>query len=107
MSPYNYIKILDIFPDLTQLDDNHMCVRCPVCGKIDIKSVENMKLDSDSKFGKEIKYIIYICQDCFENENNLNLFIEECHNDEYYTCPVLCCDKYMNVISEGECTYVS
>ena len=111
MSPYNYIKILDTFPDLTQLDDNHICVRCPVCGKIDVKSLNDMKLHQDSKFGKEIKYIIYICLDCYENDNNLNLFTEGIIDAEYYTCsytcPILCYNKYMNIICEGECTYVS
>lgn len=105
------IKILEYFPNLDKLDNQHICIRCPVCGKIKIKDLREMKINEDSRLGREIKYMVYICLDCYEDENNINLFIVEYHDPDYlyctYTCPTLCYDKYMNLISTGECIYVS
>lgn len=103
---------LNSLPDLNNLD-NQICVQCPLCGNIEIKSLKDMKVDPTSDFGKKIKYAIYICFNCHDDENNITSFtVDEFRDDNnvvYFsdTCTMLCYDKYMNLISTGECTYVS
>lgn len=109
MNPYDYVKVLNVNPDLSQLDDQHVCIYCPLCGKIQIKTSDEMNLYSE--FEKRIKCLIFACYGCFDNSNeedlDPNIFIHT-HEDsvDWWTCEVLCYDKYMNLICTGENTYV-
>lgn len=94
-----------------QPKENEVFFKCPECGEVYNKvryderhgwDISIPDFDVDLIREKKIKYIIFMCWDCFDERE----YCEEEYNDDGdFPLDVLCYDQYMNLVHQVESYY--
>ena len=90
--------------------ENEVFLKCPICGKIFDKGLFNKDgwniditdFDNDIINKKKIKFIVFICYDCY---NDLEYFEEDYDGDGNFEVSVLCYDEHMNLVHQDITSY--